>query len=114
MNFLYQLGVLVFRFFSPILPIFGENLNEFPLSAGSFGFSILSPILPILEEEFFLVCKITKNMPKSLHLFYGKNNHYGLILNQQAMTVMGLLTKQLMTVMTDTVMTVSLRNKEKG
>lgn len=88
MNFLYQLGVLAFRFFFPILPI--------------------------LEEEFFLVCKITKNMPKSLHLFYGKNNHYGLILNQQTMTVMALLTKQLMTVMTDTVMTVSLRNKEKG
>ena len=31
-------------------------------------------------------------MPKSLHLFYGKNNHYGLILNRQAMTVMTLLT----------------------
>lgn len=67
MNFLYQLGVLAFRFFFPILPI--------------------------LEEEFFLVCKITKNMPKSLHLFYGKNNHYGLILNRLAMTVMALLTK---------------------
>ena len=54
-------------------------------------------------------------MPKSFHLNCGKNNHYGLILNQQAMTVMALLTKiQLMTVMTDTVMTVSLRNKEKG
>ena len=50
-------------------------------------------ILPIWEEEFFLVCKITKNMPKSLHLFYGKNNHYGLILNRQAMTVMALLTR---------------------
>lgn len=50
-------------------------------------------ILPIWEEEFFLVCKITKNMPKSFHLNYGKNNHYGLILNHQTMTVMALLTK---------------------
>ena len=32
-------------------------------------------------------------MPKSFHLNYGKNNHYGLILNQQTMTVMALLTK---------------------
>ena len=32
-------------------------------------------------------------MPKSLHLFYGKNNHYGLILNRQAMTVLTLLTR---------------------
>ena len=77
----------------------------------------LSQLFPIFwGDEFFLVCKITKNMPKSFHLNYGKNNHYGLILNQQAMTVMALLTNkiQLMTVMTDTVMTVSLRNKEKG
>ena len=57
-------------------------------------FSIVSQLFPIFwGDEFFLVCKITKNMPKSFHLNYGKNNHYGLILNQQAMTVMALLTK---------------------
>lgn len=54
----------------------------------------LSQLFPIFwGDEFFLVCKITKNMPKSFHLNYGKNNHYGLILNRQAMTVMALLTK---------------------
>ena len=54
----------------------------------------LSQLFPIFwGDEFFLVCKITKYMPKSFHLNYGKNNHYGLILNQQAMTVMALLTK---------------------
>ena len=67
MNFPYQLGVLLF--------------DSFLNSSHFWG------------DEFFLVCKITKNMPKSFHLNYGKNNHYGLILNQQAMTVMALLTK---------------------
>lgn len=66
MNFLYPLG-----FFLDCFPTFSIFLGD----------------------EFFLVCKITKNMPKSFYLNYGKNNHYGLILNQQAMTVMALLTK---------------------
>lgn len=67
MNFLYQLGICLFDSFFQFFPCW--------------------------RKEFFLVCKITKNMPKSLHLFYGKNNHYGLILNRQAMTVMALLTR---------------------
>jgi len=66
--------------------------NEFPLSVGEFCFFLDSfPTLShLFWEEFFFVCKITKNMPKSFHLNCGKNNHYGLILNQQAMTVMAL------------------------
>jgi len=79
--------------FSQFFPCFLWKRNEFPLSVGIF-FSIVSQLFPIfLGDEFFLVCKITKNMPKSFHLNYGKNNHYGLILNQQAMTVMALLAK---------------------
>ena len=71
---------------------YGNGMNFlYPLG---FFFLIVSQLFPIfLGDEFFLVCKITKNMPKSFHLNYGKNNHYGLILNLQAMTVIALLTK---------------------
>ena len=90
-EFPLSVGFLSFLDSFPTFSFLGKR-NEFPLSVGEFCFFLDSfPTLShLFGEEFFFVCKITKNMPKSFHLNCGKNNHYGLILNQQAMTVMAL------------------------